>query len=232
MVLLLQEVHAIRTRARERRPRSQRALGGILPLPHCGVLEALPTIQDPALGARRPPRYACQRRRRIILRTQQVNTLVDCINRLACAAAADGPIGHVAPSHFSATASQSECVATLPARVRRSGLPPSDLSPTAALQELLQAKDLYSQEPQHLASYDPSLLKIFALKHSLGMPSHYFQPLRQRSFQGRQLWHSTARSLKRWVPATRCQSPIGTPPCVGRQFARTFCSDSPRSGCW
>ena len=127
-------------------------------------MEALPTILDPALGARRPPRYACQRRRQRNLRTQRVNTPVDCISLLACAVAADGPIGHVAPLHFSATASQSECLATLSARVRRSELPPSDLSPAAALQELLQAKDLYSQEPQHLASYDPSLLNIFRVQ--------------------------------------------------------------------
>ena len=156
----MQEVHTISTWACERHLRSQRARGGIFPFPHCGVLEAMPTIQDPALGARRPPWYACQRRRRRVLRTQRVNTLVDCIHRPACATAADGPTGHVAPSSFSATASQSECLATLSVRVRRAGLSPLGLSPSVALQELLQANDLYSQEPQHLASYNPSLLNI------------------------------------------------------------------------
>ena len=69
-------------------------------------------------------------------------------------------MGHVAPSSFSITSSQTDSLATLSARVRRAGLSPLGLLPSAALQELLQAKDLYSQEPQHLASYDPSLLKI------------------------------------------------------------------------
>ena len=92
-----------------------------------------------------------------------MNTLVDCVNRFACAPASEGPIGHVAPGARTAPSpSQHEFLASVSARVRRAGQPPLDLSPSAALSELLQAKDLYSQEPQHLATYDPSLLKIFS----------------------------------------------------------------------
>ena len=82
------------------------------------------------------------------------------VNRLACASAEEDPIGHVTPGRTPASASQSECLASFSAKVRRAGLPPIDLSPSAALQELLRAKDLYSQEPQHLASFDASKLKI------------------------------------------------------------------------
>ena len=89
-----------------------------------------------------------------------MNSMIDCLNRLACASAEEGPIGHVEPSRAPATASQAESLATVAARVRRGGRAPIDLTPQAALKELLQAKDLYSQEPQHLVSYDPSLLKI------------------------------------------------------------------------
>ena len=115
---------------------------------------------SPVHGQCGAPRYACQRRRRRILRTQRVNTLVDIVNRLACAPASPGPIGHVSPAHTLPSASQAECLASFSSKLRRAGQPPPDLSPSAALAELLQAKDLYSQEPQHLASYDPDLLKI------------------------------------------------------------------------
>ena len=153
------EVQGISQRARQRRLRSQQARDGLFPLPHCQVLEELPGF-EPVHGTRRAPRYACQRRRRRILRTQRVNTMVDIVNRLACAPASEGPIGHVSPSRAFPSASQAECLATFSSKVRRAGQPPTDLSPSAALSELLQAKDLYSQEPQHLASYDPDLLKI------------------------------------------------------------------------
>ena len=59
-------------------------------------------------------------------------------------------------------APQSESLATIAGRVHRGSRCPTDLSPQAALKELLQAKDLYSQEPQHVAPYDPSLLKILS----------------------------------------------------------------------
>ena len=153
------EVQEISTRARRRRLGSQRGRGGLFPLPHCA--ELLPhegaRLSVPELSA---PRYACQRRRRRILRTQRVNTQVDALNRLACATSTFGPIGHVEPSFVQASAAQSECLSGMMAKNRRAGRPPVDLSPSSALKELLQAKDLYSQEPQHLASYDPSRLKI------------------------------------------------------------------------
>ena len=152
------EVQGISQRARQRRLRSQQTRGGLFPLPHCQVLEELPSF-EPVHGGR-APRYACQRRRRRILRTQRVNTMVDIVNRLACAPASEGPIGHVSPSRAFPSASQAECLATFSSKVKRAGQPPTDLPPSAALSELLQAKDLYSQEPQHLASYDPDLLKI------------------------------------------------------------------------
>ena len=86
--------------------------------------------------------------------------MVDCLNRLSCAAAEPGPIGHVEASRAPPTAPQAEALATASARVRRAGPCPDDLSPPKALQELLKSKDLYSQEPQHLAEYDPDRLKI------------------------------------------------------------------------
>ena len=86
--------------------------------------------------------------------------MVDCLNRLSCAAAEPGLVGHVEASHEPPTAPQSEALATVCARVRRAGPCPDDLSPQKALQELLKSKDLYSQAPQHLAEYDPSRLKI------------------------------------------------------------------------
>ena len=88
--------------------------------------------------------------------------MVDIVNRLAAATASEGPIGYIEPSRSPATAPQSESLATIAGRVHRGGRCPTDLSPQAALKELLQAKDLYSQEPQHLAPYDPSLLKILS----------------------------------------------------------------------
>ena len=160
------EVHGISQRARQRRLRAQHARGGIFPLPHVSVPGDLaPSVSQPVPDdaiVQRAPRYAVQRRRRRVLRAQRVNTLVDCVNRLACAPASEGPIGHVAPARTPASPSQDECLASFSAKVRRAGQPPPDLSPSAALAELLQAKDLYSQEPQHLASYDPSLLKILS----------------------------------------------------------------------
>ena len=86
--------------------------------------------------------------------------MVDIVNRLACAPASEGPIGHVSHSQLFPLASQAECLASFSAKLKRAGQPPTDLPPSAALAELLQAKDLYSQEPQHLAGYDPDLLKI------------------------------------------------------------------------
>ena len=89
----------------------------------------------------------------------RVNVMVDCLNRLFCATSTPGPIGHVEASRAPATASQNEGLRTIAARIRRAGTCPDDLDPQAVLQELLKSKDLYSQEPQHLASYDPTRLK-------------------------------------------------------------------------
>ena len=47
-------------------------------------------------------------------------------------------------------------------RVRAYGRCPEGLSRSAALSELLAARDLYSQEPQNLARYDPALLRVAA----------------------------------------------------------------------
>ena len=161
------EVQGISQRARQRRLRSQHSRGGLFPLPHLVAPEELSSTGvtpcgdfGAPLGRVRPPRYACQRRRRRILRTRRVNTMVDIVNRLACAPASEGPIGHVSHSQLFPSASQAECLASFSAKLKRAGQPPTDLPPSAALAELLQAKDLYSQEPQHLASCDPDLLKI------------------------------------------------------------------------
>ena len=86
--------------------------------------------------------------------------MVDVLNRLSCAAAEPGPVGHIEASRAPSTAPQAEALRTVASRVRRAGPCPDDLAPVKALQELLKSKDLYSQEPQHLAEYDPDGLKI------------------------------------------------------------------------
>ena len=164
-------MHAgVSSRARARRLRGQRRHGGLFPLPYAQFLPGLDEaeestrrdVESPALTPHPPPPpgYARQRRRRRNLRIGRVNVMVDCLNRLSCAAAEPGPVGHVEASRAPPTAPQSEALATVCARVRRAGPCPDDLSPQKALQELLKSKDLYSQEPQHLAEYDPSRLKI------------------------------------------------------------------------
>ena len=86
--------------------------------------------------------------------------MVDVLNRLSCAAAEPGPVGHVEASRALPTAPQAEALATVTARVRRAGPCPDDLAPVKALQELLKSKDLYSQEPQNLAPFCFEKLKV------------------------------------------------------------------------
>ena len=90
-----------------------------------------------------------------------MNSVVDSLNRLATATSdRNGHLGFVAPSAMRPTSVQGAVLDRLSASVRRSGRCPPDLDPSRALRELMRTKDLYSQEPQHLATYDAKALKI------------------------------------------------------------------------
>ena len=86
--------------------------------------------------------------------------VVDSLNHLA--AARVNSAGPEAPSSGSLrdTAVQTWMLESISRRVALFGEPAADLEPELALREICFVKDLYSQEPKHLATYDLSKLKV------------------------------------------------------------------------
>ena len=58
------------------------------------------------------------------------------------------------------SSSQMSILNSLDDRISLYGSRPQDLTPLDALNEVCKAKDLYTQEPQHMAPYLPDKLKV------------------------------------------------------------------------
>ena len=85
---------------------------------------------------------------------------VAALNHLAAARVnSAGPEAPFARS-LKPTAVQQWMLDSVGRRVAEYGEAPADLTPEAALRELCAVKDLYTQEPKHLANYDLKKLKV------------------------------------------------------------------------
>ena len=90
---------------------------------------------------------------------RQVRVAVHSLNRLVA----------LRPDEFSnasssqprmATNQQRKVLCSILARIRLYGGPPASYSPEAAFSDLVSSKGLYSLEPQNLASFDISKLRV------------------------------------------------------------------------
>ena len=99
------------------------------------------------------PRYVrrCWRERQG--RQRLYEDCVGSLNQLAAATSNSDHFRRDAPSRAPPTTVQANMLHGVHRRIVNYGPVPVDLTPSGALQELLNAKDLYGQEPRHLASY-------------------------------------------------------------------------------
>ena len=139
-------------RAKQRRLVEERCHGEPYPLPRA------PVKDRPGPGA---PQYANQRWRRWKERQERVNGAIFSLNQLAAATANSGAL---LPGHFDSeqrpTAAQKSILARVDSAVSQVGRQPNDLTESLAFNELMKCRDLYSMEPQNLAAFDLSKLKV------------------------------------------------------------------------
>ena len=106
------------------------------------------------------PRYVRRRWRERQARQRLYRDCVDSLNQLAAATSNSNHFRREAPSRASPTSVQATMLHGVHRRIASYGDAPPDLTPSGALQELLKTKDLYGQEPRHLASYSADKLRI------------------------------------------------------------------------
>jgi len=138
--------------ALSRRLEGERRHGEVFPLPRPGEA-VLPDLS----GA---PHYCRQRWNRRMEQRGRVQESACALNWLAAAAAQPHSLPSHSFGHRAPTAIQSKVLFDLSRRVAAHGRRPDGLNGKRALQELLATQDLYGQDPQHLARYDLSRLKV------------------------------------------------------------------------
>ena len=91
---------------------------------------------------------------------RRLREAVQSVNSLARARVRSDRGDHFALPSGRVSVTQASCLQSMLDRITTIGPRPLGLSPDDALTELIKTKDQYSLEPQHLAPYNPELLKL------------------------------------------------------------------------